>query len=263
MPRPYRAWSPAYMETLLWLDASDASTITENSGSVSQWDSKGSQTISLTQATSSLQPIYESSKKRVKFDGVDDQMTVASRFGLAADPDVLIVMVSQIYLYPNPNNTAQRFLEIGPGDGTVGVLSCGTVDSDIPDLIPPAWAWLHNNGNKRWGNYSEDIGNDMLLSFAREGGLPYGDGDFLWVDGTIPSFVASAQAPGDKDSTDNFILFNGTNNNAMPGYLYEMVISEDISTDNRQRIEGYLAWKWGLPSKLPVGHPYREDRPRI
>jgi hypothetical protein len=28
-------------------------------------------------------------------------------------------------------------------------------------------------------------------------------------------------------------------------------------------VEGYLAWKWGLVSKLPVGHPYKNQPPYI
>ena len=30
----------------------------------------------------------------------------------------------------------------------------------------------------------------------------------------------------------------------------------DMTSETRQRIEGVLAWKWGLQSKLPVGHPH-------
>jgi hypothetical protein len=30
-----------------------------------------------------------------------------------------------------------------------------------------------------------------------------------------------------------------------------------ITTTERQQVEGYLAWKWGLTGSLPVGHPYK------
>lgn len=32
--------------------------------------------------------------------------------------------------------------------------------------------------------------------------------------------------------------------------------STDMNQTIRQRIEGYLAWKWGIQEKLPAGHPY-------
>jgi hypothetical protein len=39
--------------------------------------------------------------------------------------------------------------------------------------------------------------------------------------------------------------------------LYNVV----LSTTNIQKIEGYLAWKWGLQANLPSGHPYKSSAP--
>lgn len=33
------------------------------------------------------------------------------------------------------------------------------------------------------------------------------------------------------------------------------------STSDRDKIEGYLAWKWGLEGDLPTGHPYKTSPP--
>jgi len=49
------AFSPLDLSPVLWLDASDTSTITEVAGAVSQWDNKGS-LGDFTQATAALQP---------------------------------------------------------------------------------------------------------------------------------------------------------------------------------------------------------------
>jgi hypothetical protein len=40
-----------------------------------------------------------------------------------------------------------------------------------------------------------------------------------------------------------------------------LCFSTYLNTADRQRIEGYLAWKWGMQSRLPTGHPYRSARP--
>jgi len=40
-----------------------------------------------------------------------------------------------------------------------------------------------------------------------------------------------------------------------------MCYSAPLSTNDRQSVEGYLAWKWGLQGDLPVGHPYRDGPP--
>ena len=44
---------------------------------------------------------------------------------------------------------------------------------------------------------------------------------------------------------------------AMRGYIYEMLVyNRNMGTEERQAIEGYLAWKWGIQGDLPGDHPY-------
>jgi hypothetical protein len=42
-----------------------------------------------------------------------------------------------------------------------------------------------------------------------------------------------------------------------------MIIHEDVSMAQQQIDEGYFAWKWGLVSNLPSGHPYKNNPPRV
>jgi hypothetical protein len=39
------------------------------------------------------------------------------------------------------------------------------------------------------------------------------------------------------------------------------VSGSEIPTEDREKIEGYLAWKWGINSKLPSGHTYYSAAP--
>jgi hypothetical protein len=39
--------------------------------------------------------------------------------------------------------------------------------------------------------------------------------------------------------------------------IMEVVVIDDYSTEVVQRLEGYLAGKWGLLNNLPNDHPYR------
>lgn len=39
------------------------------------------------------------------------------------------------------------------------------------------------------------------------------------------------------------------------------VFNSVLTTGDRQKVEGYLAWKWGLQSQLPGGHPYASSPP--
>lgn len=49
-------FSPLDLSPVLWFDASDASTITESAGAVSQWDDKSGNALHATQGTGSSQP---------------------------------------------------------------------------------------------------------------------------------------------------------------------------------------------------------------
>ena len=62
-----------------------------------------------------------------------------------------------------------------------------------------------------------------------------------------------------------FIL--GCRTLGVPGGSWTGQIGEFITTNRttpdaeREKIEGYLAWKWGLESKLPSGHAYKGAAP--
>jgi hypothetical protein len=40
-----------------------------------------------------------------------------------------------------------------------------------------------------------------------------------------------------------------------------IVYTSPLTTSQRQQVEGYLAWKWGLQTNLPSTHPYAKVRP--
>jgi hypothetical protein len=42
-----------------------------------------------------------------------------------------------------------------------------------------------------------------------------------------------------------------------------MISADFVTTDVRQRIEGYLAHKWGLAGKLAANHPYKNSPPMV
>ena len=44
-------------------------------------------------------------------------------------------------------------------------------------------------------------------------------------------------------------------------YCEIIMFNTSLSLLDRQKIQGYLAWKWGFQSKLPVNHPYYSATP--
>jgi hypothetical protein len=48
----------------------------------------------------------------------------------------------------------------------------------------------------------------------------------------------------------------------LDGEAWEAILIDGLpSTTDRQKLEGYLAWKWGLEADLPVDHPYKTTPP--
>ena len=56
----------------------------------------------------------------------------------------------------------------------------------------------------------------------------------------------------------------GNNTWPLTGYIAEVCFFRTpLNNLNRQLIEGYLAWKWGLEANLPIGHPYKNFPPKV
>lgn len=54
----------------------------------------------------------------------------------------------------------------------------------------------------------------------------------------------------------------GVSGNYFDGQIAEVIICNSfLTTTDRQNVEGYLAWKWGLQASLPVGHPWVDSPP--
>jgi len=46
------------------------------------------------------------------------------------------------------------------------------------------------------------------------------------------------------------------------GWVMEIVMfNTQLSQTNQQKMEGYLAWKWGIQTSLPSAHPYYSAAP--
>lgn len=112
----------------LWLDASDTSTITDSSGSVSVWADKSGNDIDATQGTGSAQPTTgvqtANGKNVLVFDGTNDYMDIGSGiYGLPND-DNTIFIVSRL----NAAGIQERVMSMGVSGSsrqTVGYTGAG------------------------------------------------------------------------------------------------------------------------------------------
>lgn len=234
-----KLWTPRELTTALWLDADSPSSITLNGATVSQWNDLSGNGRNATQATASNQPTYTAnglnSKPVLTFDGTNDELffsgTRNSQFSVATIVKTNLGE-SGYFQFGSVNTYGSMFAELGTLYRARGA---AFADATTPFIAGETAILV--------GKY------DTTVS--------------IWKNGAIGTSVSSALMPM-PPNTASTIGSLGTGIYYLKGFMGEIVVAnEDLSTDNRQKLEGYLAWKWGTQSSLPVSHPYYSAPPLV
>lgn len=233
-----RGWTPAALgsDLALWLDAADAGTITLNGSTVSQWNDKSGNARHATQGTAANQPTYTANafagKPGLTFDG--NQVLNGTSPELANQTNLNFFGVSII----TSRTYAAGFGSGGTTNPTPGIRwGLFGNGANVPDGI----GWAGNNG-------SIFLGNGLLLPVSTPFQSSYIKTPTNWnvfLNGTVISGpVADTLFP---TGTFNFRIGAEMSNPTYPASAVygEFVVTRGaLSTTNRQRLEGYLAWKW-------------------
>jgi hypothetical protein len=220
-------WTPASTTTALWLDAADSSTITTISSAVSQWNDKSGNARHATQATAGARPSYNTfqlnGKSLVSIRGSGKGMVT----GYTLNPPYSIVLLSRNFI-------GGRVVQ----GATTNALMC-------PSRSPNSFF------------VGADVRSASITNFGEWSTVT------MQILGTAPSQLWYNSANIANGSTHgSFSAFNlgavGAFNENSDCEIAEIIITNsNITTDIRQRIEGYLAHKWGLVANLPSDHPYK------
>lgn len=250
------AWTPAEITTALWLDAADASTITLNGSNVSQWNDKSGNNNHVVQSTAANQPAYGTrtlnGKNVVEFSG--NQMLFSTESVVSGNPDVLMALVIQ---YDTNVNFDDRSMQLSDGQGTSYAITGGS----------DGYSSRFNNGNEKYGPTS--LATSLIQVGTRPSGGDYASSQ-MFINGTESTRTAGgsdARVPniGNGVSIGAGAISSsiGTIDGAMDGYVAEAMIVSDVALATRQKLEGYLAHKWGLTANLPASHPYKSTPPTV
>lgn len=239
------AWTPSLIQTALWLDAADTNTITLNGSTVSQWSDKSGNGRNATQATAVNQPTYVSSgingKPTLAFDGASRTMVYDGTFLANTD-----YTVTAVHYRSDPKDFNWFF-----GGGIAGVNQ-----NFLMGYAPTSLRW------GQFGNDVDTFGQTYVAGLpstvvARQSGA---DGKSTFINGV---------ASGVSANTANLISNAGANIGSLLGSFFvggmaEIVMTTSaLSTNDRQKLEGYLAWKWGLQTNMPADHPYKLLPPTV
>ena len=246
-------WNPSMISTALWLDAADASTVTTVSGAVSQWNDKSGNGRNVTQSTSGNRPAYTSaalnSKNVVTFDGSNDFLSLP---GITLDTDNTFVF--SVY---QRSSAGVHSIDVGSipeaqADSVRGYGNWWFTDNVLYSQLrtsSPSTFGTHGTASTSTGTFINSLARNSTGTQAWRNGSTLG----------TRQQVSAALNPVLSYVGRQGIASGGYTN----GYIAEIVVGRfDISDLNRQKLEGYLAHKWGLGANLPNDHPYKTVGPK-
>jgi hypothetical protein len=228
----------------IWLDASTSNNFTFSSGSnIATWIDRSSNVFT---ATASNSPIYDSVNKRVWFSSASSQymsnfsapLNLAQRSFFFVIQEITNANVCGIMpIIPNPTSGLDYTTTNGMTiEGTTGVLfyaNSGNYNNKAVASVPLAK-----------GLYGETFASSSGIAYVN--GTPGTSSNSSFTFGTSAGYGLGGRWGG---TTMQAPFYNG--------YFHEVVVFNNaLSSNNRQIMEGYLAWKWGINRLLPTTHPY-------
>ena len=247
-------WTPIDLADLAaWYDASDATTITESGGAVSQLDDKSGNAYNLTQATGSARPNYNAVDDVIEFNGTSDFLQGGDILSNPNDAIIIFAIKNQMaykalsqLLISYRLNGGTELIQIIINNNTLNSFSFQVRGSS--NVITQATS-------------TETLTNGMII------GIRFSKSNVqeLRFNGDVASLQNDSFIGQTISSTETlFGAFRGVDT-IHTGFaemdFAECVISLESSELNAQKIEGYLAHKWSLTAGLPAGHPYKTVAP--
>jgi hypothetical protein len=238
-------WDVARYSPSLWIDASQESeefvNLTNHAGTSHEVTPQGNPTY-FADLTQNGLPLYDFST------GLTCYNISGNVFGRSITPEggeieMFVVFQPLTYqnshLFVNAGGTSQRFTCHAPHTGGQFIFDAGS-----------------SNPARVQSSVNLQIENFYLLSFVASNLL---NELKLYVNG-----LETASKGYDLKLNTEYIRFGGWNNApySQKMYLAEMVFFKNkLELDKRQKVEGYLAHKWGLTNILDASHPYKYKHP--
>jgi hypothetical protein len=238
-------WTPADLDGLAaWYDASDASTITASSNDVTEWRDKSENDHHLVTnaGTPKTGTRTFNGVNVIAFDGSSDLLNTS----FAIDSENISIAIVRAF------------------DGTADLLSTFSVQRNTESqgrLHEQNFNNITQFGYRRPENRSittsanTNISARAYVKSSTSLQSLWGDGNLIGSNGnTVTTWTSQRLWMGSS--------YSATAAERLIGAIGEFVlIDAALSEFDRQKLEGYLAHKWGLAGNLPANHPYRNNPP--
>jgi hypothetical protein len=263
----------------LWLDAGDSGTVILNGSDVSEWRDKSGNGRNASQATAARQPEYISSAQNglgaLRFDAASEHFMTAGTTStwnfLHNGSNAAVFILARCRSTGENPNAAHTYLSTGgAATASIGFFFAYDDRAAVPrnnaavvsvarGVLGAAAALESTNDKLTPGTYhliSSYIDADNGTAANRT--VQRVDGDASFGSNTLTN------APSASNSTSSLHIGRdvATPTLDFTGDICEVCIFDNHpATADRERIEGYLAHKWGVAANLPAGHPYKTSAP--
>lgn len=267
-------FSASYLNgCFIWLDAADLYTFNLTTTSVNSWSDKSSNSLSLVQAgVVGLKPIYTANslngRSTLAFARASTQhlivpstqaigtnsfaMFVVCKFNNLTDSLLHTIFGKTYYgvqdgrfaLYKETTNKIVAFFQHGgvnsPDNVGFTITSTGyNIYAFVCNRVSGSDTVYYNGTSQVTRSYVSDIATNLT---------------------NANDFIVGAY----NSTTGSGVVPTATVNSYLDGGVAEVMCFRtptDMTEATRQKIEGYLAWKWGLTANLPIGNPWIYDQP--
>ena len=245
----------------LWLDAADPTSILLNGSSVTQWNDKSGNLRHFVQPTLGNSPTYTTylSYPAIRFTGASSQFLSNAYIQTGTGGRHTYLVFADVSTTANTyGNPVMFFMADGNAtqggdwraafDGANQYLSIDvSAGAKTMNITPSVTSMRTQLTMGLWG-----MATGATVSTA-----------YVFGNGTqfTNQVVAFAGNPSINTQNSPPTRIGGGQTGYATFALYELIhYNVELTTIQRQQVEGYFAWKWGLVSSLPVGHPFR-NRP--
>ena len=249
-------WTPDELDLAFWGDTLDtsATNIVQSGGLVSQWSDKSGNGNHAVQSSGSLQPAFNSG--RLQFNGTGKVFQVTNDpFKGMQNP--CIVMLGRWDGSVTWGNTFVSYL----GEGTVGwqvrqrggnITDFGFTLRSVPAVSSTDASISSTNTDFFIGStYRRDTDKRIIKHNGTQGYIANDTGfvDYSGTDGR--------SAIGGRYSANAFTSPAANLN----GSIKAMIVLDNASDADVERLEGWMAWRYGEQGSLDASHPYKNAPP--
>jgi hypothetical protein len=233
-------WTPEELGTnlALWLDAKDSATVqVDGSNGVTEWLDKSNNDLHAVSITVS-KPTYTNNK--IVFDGTNRRLqtpltNIPRPFTFFAIVSSTAGSATRMFMaHISTSNVGKDWLNISSLNKIVATALTSSVSytNGLSDLTVSSIYGIDNSVTNR---------NRIF-----ENGVQTTEGS-----GTTANYWEGATLGGWADGT-----------RSLTGDMSEIIlVKTSLFGGDMQKVEGYLAHKWGLTANLPSGHPYKNSPP--